>query len=88
MPYDYKVPASPQTNDISLREARWIALAAQGFDEPRPSRRVTARDIERTILRLGLVQIDYANVVLPAKCLGTFLAPGFYSATSWWRASI
>ena len=49
-------------DDLSLSEARRIALAAQGFDRPRPSRAPTARDVERTIAQLGLIQIDYVNV--------------------------
>jgi uncharacterized protein len=52
--------------DLSISEARRIALAAQGFDRPRPQGRVGGTQLSRTIRRLGLVQIDYVNVVLPA----------------------
>jgi uncharacterized protein len=62
---------------LSLAEARRIALAAQGFDRPRP-RRVTARDISRTIRRLGLVQIDYVNVLVPAQYQVPFSRLGPY----------
>ena len=51
----------PQT-DLSLDEARRIALAAQGFDRPRPRGRVTASHLSRTIRQLGLLQIDFARV--------------------------
>ena len=37
------------SNDLSLSEARRIALAAQGFDRPRPAGRVDARHLDRTI---------------------------------------
>ncbi len=52
--------------DLSLSEARRLALAAQGFDRPRPSGRVSTRDLRRTIRQLGLLQIDYVNVLVPA----------------------
>src|SRR5438445_10552189 len=53
-------------HDLSLSEARRIALAAQGFDRPRPKGAVSAGHLRRVIRQLGLVQIDYANVVGPA----------------------
>src|SRR5438034_3497232 len=65
-------------DDLSLSEARRIALAAQGFDRPRPSRAPTARDVERTIALLGLIQIDYVNVVLPAHYQVLFSRLGPY----------
>jgi uncharacterized protein YcaQ len=52
-------------NQLSLAEARRTALAAQGFDRPRPER-PGAREIAGTIRSLGLVQIDCVNVVVPA----------------------
>jgi uncharacterized protein YcaQ len=51
--------------DLSLSEARRIALAAQGFDRPRPSR-VGEQHLRRTIRQLGLLQIDYVNVLVPS----------------------
>jgi uncharacterized protein len=52
--------------ELSLSEARRVALAAQGFDRRRPSGRVGTRDLSRTIRQLGLLQIDYVNVLVPA----------------------
>jgi len=43
--------------DFSSDEARRVALAAQGFDRPRPRRRVGARDLRRVIRQLGLLSI-------------------------------
>src|SRR5713226_2482415 len=65
---------------LSLDEARRIALAAQGFDRPRP-RRVEARHLARTIRQLGLLQIDYVNVLIPAHYLVLFSRLGPYKKT-------
>ena len=51
---------------FSLSEARRIALAAQGFDRSRPRGPVTVQHLRRTIRELGLVQIDYVNVLVAA----------------------
>jgi uncharacterized protein len=53
--------------DLSLAEARRTALAAQGFGRPRPSRAPRAADLLATVRRLGLLQIDYVTVVVPAQ---------------------
>jgi uncharacterized protein YcaQ len=67
--------------DLSLSEARRIALAAQGFDRPRPSVRVDARHVRRTIRQLGLLQIDYVNVLVPAHYQPLFSRLGTYDRT-------
>lgn len=64
--------------DLSLSEARRIALGAQGFDRPRTGRRVEARHLSRTIRQLGLLQIDYVNVLVPAHYLVLFSRLGPY----------
>src|SRR5258708_449806 len=65
-------------NSISLSEARRIALAAQGFDRPRPSGEVTAEHIAGTIRQLGLVQLDFVNVLIPSHYLVLFSRLGPY----------
>jgi uncharacterized protein YcaQ len=64
--------------DLSLSGARRIALAAQGFDRPRPSGRVDVRHVRRTIRQLGLIQIDYVNVLVPAHYQVLFSRLGRY----------
>jgi len=63
--------------ELSLADARGIALAAQGFDRPRP-RRATIRDLARTIRRLALVQLDYVNVLVPSHYQVPFSRVGRY----------
>jgi uncharacterized protein YcaQ len=63
---------------LSLTDARRIALAAQGFDRPRPRDRVCIRRIRRTIHRLGLLQIDCVNVLVPAHYQVLFSRLGPY----------
>jgi uncharacterized protein len=63
---------------LSLAEARRIALAAQGFDRPRPGDRVCIRRIRHTIHRLGLLQIDCVNVLVPAHYQVLFSRVGPY----------
>ena len=63
---------------LSLSEARRIALAAQGFDRPRPRGPVTLQHLRRTLRQLGLVQIDYVNVLGPAHYQIPFSRLGAY----------
>jgi uncharacterized protein YcaQ len=64
--------------ELTVAEARRIALAAQGFDRPRPARRVGASDVRRAIHQLGLLQIDFANVLIPSHYLVLFSRLGAY----------
>ncbi len=66
---------------ITISEARRITLAAQGFDRPRPNGLVSASHLRRAIRRLGLVQIDYVNVLTPAHYLVLFSRLGAYKKT-------
>lgn len=63
---------------ISISQARRIALAAQGFDRGRPNRAVSLADIRRVILKLGLLQLDYVNVLVPAHFLVVYSRLGAY----------
>ena len=67
------------SDDLSLSEARRIALTAQGFDRPRPGGQVNARHLRRTIRQLGLLQIDFVNVLVPAHYQVLFSRLGPYS---------
>lgn len=65
-------------NSLSLAEARRLCLAAQGFDRPRPNATPDRRHIRQVINRLGLLQLDFVNVLLPAHYFVLFSRLGPY----------
>ncbi len=54
---------------MSASEARRIALAAQGFDRARPQSPNDARHFRRAMSDIGVLQLDFVNVLLPAHFL-------------------
>lgn len=66
------------SKEISLDQARRIALAAQGFDRPRPQGAVDIRHIRRAIRQMGLLQLDFVNVLVPAHYLVLYSRLGAY----------
>ena len=57
---------------LSIADARALALAAQGFDTPRPADKATQRHVNSLISRLGVIQIDSVNVLVRSQELPLF----------------
>ena len=63
---------------ISVATARRIALAAQGFADPKPGGAVGRRHLKRVLSRLGLFQINSVNVIVRAHYMPLFSRLGPY----------
>ena len=63
---------SPRLDSLSIKDARALALAAQGFDSPRTKTKSTTADAVGLIKKLGVIQIDSVNVLVRSQELPLF----------------
>jgi uncharacterized protein YcaQ len=68
---------SPEV-ELSAKQARAVALAAQGFGRARPAGRVDARHLRRALDAVGILQLDSVNVLSRAHYLPLFSRLGAY----------
>jgi len=66
------VVPSPRLDSLSIKDARALALAAQGFDSPRTKTKSTTADAVAIIKKLGVIQIDSVNVLVRSQELPLF----------------
>nr|WP_189657721.1 crosslink repair DNA glycosylase YcaQ family protein [Pseudomonas sp. RW3S2] len=69
--------ARPVTFSLSLKQARRLALSAQGFGKPQAP---TPAALKRMLQRLGVVQIDSVNALVRSHYLPLFSRLGDYPA--------
>jgi len=69
----------PATASFTLKQARRLALAAQGFDGRLPPASVQPSRLNRLIERLGVLQIDSVNALVRSHYLPLFSRLGHYN---------
>ena len=63
-------------DELTIVEARSLALAAQGFDKPRSKSKSSTADAVEVIKKLGVIQIDSVSVLVRSQELPLFARLG------------
>jgi uncharacterized protein YcaQ len=69
---------SIRTHRLTDAQARRIAVAAQGFSEPRPEGKITRAHLKRLISRIQVLQLDSVSVAVRAHYAPVFSRLGPY----------
>jgi uncharacterized protein len=69
---------SIRTSRLTANQARRIAVAAQGFSEPRPGGKITRAHLRRLISRIQVLQLDSVSVAVRAHYAPVFSRLGPY----------
>jgi len=69
---------STRTSSLTAAQARRIAVAAQGFSEPRPVGPITRAHLRRLISRIQVLQLDSVSVAVRAHYAPVFSRLGPY----------
>ena len=69
----------PAELSFSLKQARRLALAAQGFSGRQPPATIKSTQVNRLIERLGVLQIDSVNALVRSHYLPLFSRLGHYA---------
>jgi uncharacterized protein YcaQ len=69
----------PATLSFTLKQARRLALAAQGFNGRQPPATIKPLQLNRLIERLGVLQIDSVNALVRSHYLPLFSRLGNYT---------
>lgn len=68
----------PIQHSLSLKQARRLALSAQGFNGRQPPATITSRHVTQLIERLGVLQIDSVNALVRSHYLPLYSRLGNY----------
>jgi uncharacterized protein YcaQ len=68
----------PASSVLSIREARWLAIAAQRLGRPRPKGPIRRHHLRAAIGAVGTVQLDAINVLARTQFLVLFSRLGGY----------
>jgi uncharacterized protein YcaQ len=69
---------APVRETISRKDARLVALAAQGFGRPRTAKWITDADMLAMVNRLGVPQLDSVNVFCRSHYMPLYSRLGGY----------